>query len=163
MNVGEILLLSGTLLGMLLGLVGAALPVIPGLPIVWLMAFIYALITGFVDIGAGYLVTFGILTALVVAMDYLAGIYGAKRLGASRWGIIGAIAGTIAGLIVGGPLGLIVGPLLGAIAFELLIGREFRAACKAGFGTFCGYVAGAVMKVTLSLIMILVFLWNVTF
>ncbi|MFH2056240.1 MAG: DUF456 domain-containing protein, partial [bacterium] len=151
MDIGYILLLTITLLGMLFGLVGAALPIIPGLPIVWVMALIYGIFTGFEEIGATYLITFGILTAIVLVMDYLAAIYGAKRLGASRWGIIGAIVGTIVGIIVGGPVGLIFGPLIGAVVFELLIGREFRDACKAGFGTFCGYVAGAVMKLVLSL------------
>ena len=163
MDIGYIILLTITLLGMLFGLVGSALPVVPGLPIVWVMALIYALFTRFEDIGATYLITFGILTAIVLVMDYLAGIYGAKRLGASRWGIIGALVGTVLGIIVGGPIGLIVGPLLGAVLFELLIGREFRDAFKAGFGTFCGFIAGVVMKLTLSLVMILVFLWRIIF
>lgn len=163
MNIGYILLLSFTILGMLFGLVGSVLPVIPGPPIVWLMALIYAFFTDFKDIGAGYLITFGVINAAVFFMDYLASIYGARKLGASRWGIIGAIVGTVLGLLFGGPIGLIVGPLIGAVTFELLMGMEWRLALRAGFGTFVGYMAGTVMKVVLSIVMILIFFWEITF
>ncbi len=163
MTVWDVLLLITTMLVMLFGLLGSLLPVIPGLPIIWGASLLYAILTGFEDITQSYLITFGLLTVFVLLMDYVAGIYGAKRMGASRWGLVGAVAGMIVGIIVGNLPGFILGPLIGAVAFELLIGRKFKEAMKAGFGTFLGFLAGTVMKLVLSFIMIGVFLWAILF
>ena len=148
---------------MLFGLLGSILPVIPGPPIIWCASLLYAIITDFEKISQGYLVTFGLLTAFVVLMDYLAGIYGAKKLGASRWGMVGAVVGLVIGVVVGTLPGFIIGPLVGAVSFELLIGREFKDAFKAGLGTFIGFLAGTFMKLLISFIMISVFVWAVLF
>jgi hypothetical protein len=161
MDIGYTLLLAATLFVMFLGLAASFLPAVPGLPIVYAAALLFGIITGFEEIGAGFLVPFGILTVLILILDYLAGVYGARRMGATRWGVLGALIGALLGLVVGGPVGLILGPLVGAVGFELIMGTKFRAAFQAGVGTFLGYIAGIIMKSTLSLVMILIFLWKV--
>ena len=121
---------------MLFGLLGCILPVIPGIPLIWATAFFYGLLTGFEDIGRDYLLVFGILSAISLLLDWFVGVYGAKRLGASTWGMVGAFIGMILGAIVGTLPGLIIGPLIGAIAFELWAGRKSGDAVKAGFGRY---------------------------
>lgn len=146
---------------MLFGLLGCILPVLPGVQLIWATAFIYGLVTGFEDIGRDYLLIFGILSAISLLLDWFVGVYGAKRLGASAWGMVGAFVGMIVGAIVGTLPGLIIGPLIGAVLFELWAGRESRAALKAGFGTFLGFITGVVMKLGLGIVMIAVFLYSV--
>ena len=157
----EIIYFGLALCIMLVGLLGCILPVIPGIPLIWATAFIYGLVTGFEDIGRDYLLIFGVLSAISLLFDWFVGIYGAKRLGASTWGMVGAVVGMIVGVIVGTLPGLIIGPLIGAIAFELWAGRESRVALKAGFGTFLGFIAGVVTKFGLGIVMIAVFVYSV--
>lgn len=146
---------------MLFGLIGCFLPVIPGIPVIWAAAFIYGLLTGFESIGRDYLLIFGILSALSLILDWVVGVYGAKKLGASTWGMVGAFAGMIIGAIVGTLPGVIIGPLVGAVVFELLAGKKSGPAFKAGFGTFLGFLSGLVMKLGLGVVMIAVFAYNV--
>jgi hypothetical protein len=148
---------------MFFGILGGVLPVLPGPPIIWGASLIYAILTDFEDIGQSYLITFGLLTALVMLLDYVAGIYGAKRLGASRWGMVGAFVGMIVGVVIGTLPGFVVGPLIGAVAFELMIGRKMKDAMRAGLGTFLGFLGGTLMKVVISVIMVGVFIWAILF
>jgi uncharacterized protein YqgC (DUF456 family) len=157
----EIIYFVSALCVMLFGLVGCVLPVIPGIPIIWLSAFAFGFLTDFEFIGRDYLLIFGILSAVSLLLDWIAGVYGAKKLGASRWGMLGAFVGMIVGVIVGTIPGLIIGPLIGAVVFELLAGKKSGMALKAGFGTFLGFLAGVVMKFGLGIVMIAVFVYIV--
>lgn len=161
METVDILLFAATLIVMMIGLAGSILPVMPGTPIIWAAALVYAILTDFEAIGKDYLIWFGVLTLLSQLLDWLAGTYGARRLGASRWGMIGAFVGTVVGFIIGNVIGLIVVPLIGAIAFELLAGKKSKIALKAGFGTFLGFIAGVVLKFGLGVVMIVVFVYRV--
>ncbi len=161
METVDILLFVATLIVMMIGLAGSILPVMPGTPIIWAAAFVYAIVTDFEAIGKDYLIWFGVLTLLSQVLDWLAGIYGARRLGATRWGMLGAFIGTVVGFIIGSIVGLILVPLIGAIAFELLAGKRANIALKAGFGTFLGFIAGVVMKVGLGVVMVVVFIYRV--
>ncbi len=161
MELSEIIYFIIALGVMLFGLIGCILPVIPGIPIIWAAALAYGLLTGFERIGSDYLIIFGILSAISLLLDWLVGIYGAKRLGASRWGLVGAFIGTIAGAVIATLPGLIAGPFIGAVLFELWAGKRSGAALKAGFGTFLGFLAGVVMKIGLGTTMMAVFAYLV--
>lgn len=163
MSASEITYFILTLILMLFGLIGSVLPVIPGIPIIWAAAFLYGLLTGFEQIGFNYLFIFGLLTLLSLILDWIAGLYGAKKMGASKWGIVGAFVGMIVGLFVGALPGMIIGPFVGAVAFELIAGKASVAALKAGFGTFIGFVAGVIVKLVLAAVMIGVFVRDVLF
>jgi uncharacterized protein YqgC (DUF456 family) len=162
MNAGMIAAFVLTMLIMLLGLAGTVLPVVPGLPIMWAGALIYALLTGFEKIGATFLIVFGLLTAAVQVLDYVANLYGAKKMGASGWGVLGAFLGMLVGLFIGGLVGLLLGPFVGAVLGEILIGKKTTfQALKAGAGTFLGFLGGTLIKFTVGCAMLGVFLWNV--
>ena len=163
MNVGMIALFIFTMLIMLIGLAGTVLPMLPGLPIMWAGALIYALFTGFEDIGWTFLVVFGALTAITTLLDYVANLYGARKMGASGWGIFGAVLGMLAGLLSAGLIGLLVGSFLGAVLGEILGGRESSQALKAGLGTFLGFLGGTFIKFVVGCAMLGVFLLQVIF
>ncbi len=152
-----------TLLIMLIGLAGTVIPMLPGLPIMWLGALIYALITGFEKIDWTFLVIFGLLTAVTTLLDYVANLYGAKKMGATRWGVLGAFLGMLIGLFAAGLVGLLLGSFLGAILGEILGGRKGPQALKAGVGTFLGFLSGTMIKFVVGCAMLGIFLWKVLF
>ena len=71
---------------------------------------------------------------LALGLDYLATLIGAKKLGATWKGMVGAVLGVIVGVFVFPPIGLVVGPFVGAMGFEWAFGREARESAKAGVG-----------------------------
>ena len=133
---------------MLVGLVGVFAPILPGIPLAWLGLFIYAIGTGFERISVTTIIVFAAITALILLLDFLAPILGAKKFQASKYGVLGAFIGLIIGVIFFNIWGVIIGPFLGAFLFELLFARkQAKGALKAAFGTFIGYVVGALVKV----------------
>lgn len=138
---------------MLVGLVGIFAPILPGIPIAWLGLFIYAIGTGFERISVVTIIVFAAITALILILDALAPVLGAKKFQASKFGVLGAFIGLIVGLFVFGFWGIIVGPFLGAFLFEFLAKRKAKSALKAAFGTFIGFIVGALVKVIFICIM----------
>lgn len=146
-----------------IGLLGTVLPALPGLPLVFGGMLLAAWAGGFQKIGIPMLVLLGVLTLLSLAIDFFATMIGAKRVGASRKAIIGAVLGTFAGLFFG-PVGLFAGPFVGALTGELLHGRSLDQrglgqAARVGIGTWVGVVFGVVLKLTLAFAMIGLFAW----
>ncbi len=160
MGTQETLGLIVTLLVMALGCAGCLLPGLPGTPLVLLSALGHKIC--FRDQGAGWIVltTLVLITALALVMDYLATVFGARRFGATRKGMIGAVVGGLAGLWFN-LLGILLGPFIGATCFELAGGRPLREAARAGLGATLGLFAGAVGKIICCLAMMILFTINV--
>ena len=135
------------------GLAGIVLPALPGLPLVFVGMVIAAWADGFEQVGAVTLTVLGLLTVVSLVVDFLATALGAKRVGASRMALLGAVIGTFAGLFFG-IIGLFVGPFAGALVGELLHGREVGQAAKVGLGTWLGIVLGVVLKLGLAFAML---------
>ena len=133
----------------LVGIGGVILPALPGLPLVFAGMLLAAWAGDFQQIGWFPLVVLGLMTLLSVAVDFFATMVGAKRVGASRKALIGAVVGTFAGLFFG-PIGLFVGPFAGALLGELWHGKELGQATKVGLGTWLGIVLGIVLKLGLA-------------
>lgn len=137
----------------IIGLVGIFLPILPGIPLAWLGLFIYAIGTRFERISVLTVIVFLVLMILVMVIDFLAPMLGAKKYEASKYGIVGAFLGSIVGIIVFGFWGIIIGPFVGAFCLELLAKRQLRGALKSAVGTFVGFIASTLMKVIFILIM----------
>jgi len=146
------------MLVMLIGLVGSVIPAIPSTTLVLLAAILHKLWFGPASAGLGPLVALGLLTALTLALDYLASMIGAKKLGGSWWGIAGACLGALVGAFI--PIffiGIFIGTFVGAVAFEMAGGRELKHATRAGLGAVIGLLAGAVGKLAGCIAMIAIF------
>ena len=154
----ELLLFALTLLVMFIGFAGALLPGLPGTPLIAVAALIHRWILGGRGAGNGVLLTLVVVAAVSAVLDFAAAGYGAKRLGASWRGMVGAAIGAVLGL-AWPPLGWILGPLLGAIAGEWIGGRPWTEARSAGLGAALGLVAGTAVKVAAAGAMIA--LWTV--
>lgn len=146
--------LAGLLI--LVGLAGVVLPALPGLPLVFAGMLLAAWVDQFQTVGPVPLVILGLLTAVSFLVDFWATAHGARRVGASKMAIVGAVLGTFAGLFFA-PVGLFVGPFVGAMLGELGHARELRRAMKVGFGTWLGIVVAIVLKVGLAFAMLGIF------
>lgn len=143
---------------MLVGTVGTVVPILPGAPLVFIGILLAAWINDFTLIGWVPLVACGILTVVSVVVDFIATMLGAKRVGASKLAIAGALLGTIVGIFFG-LLGIIIGPFLGALIGELLARNDFGQAGKVGLGTWLGLVVGTVAKLAVIFVMLGIFVW----
>lgn len=140
----------------LTGVAGTVLPVLPGTALILAGMVLGAWIDGFTRVGG---VTLGVLTALAVlawVLDYVAGLMGAKRAGASKEALIGAAVGTVVGLLMG-LIGVLFMPLVGAAAGEYLARRDQQRAVQVGLSTWLGILIGMVAKVGIAFIMIGIF------
>ncbi len=146
------------LLIMFIGVMGNLIPGIPGTPLILAGAVGHQLyFAGQGGIGWGWVAVLTIFGLLALGLDYLATLLGAKKLGATWKGMVGAVLGVIVGVFVFPPIGLIVGPFVGAMGFEWAFGREARESAKAGVGAVLGLALGVVGKLVCSVVMLALF------
>ena len=148
------LIISGSLL-MILGIAGCLLPILPGPPLSYL-GLIAIHLTSKIDFSSKFLISWGIIVIVVSILDYVIPIWGTKFFGGSKYGVWGSMVGLLAGLFIP-PIGIIIGPFIGAVAGEMFAGNK-QNALKAGFGSFIGFIAGTVVKMLVSLIMLYYFI-----
>jgi len=142
----QIIGLSLALFVMCFGTAGSILPGIPGTPVVVLAAIAHRLYFGAASASNTVLAIIVLLMVLSLVMDYLASMAGAKKLGATWRGVLGAIIGALIGFFFSLP-GLILGPFLGALLFEMIGGSEWKRGARAGLGAVLGLFVGALGKV----------------
>ncbi|MCA1585076.1 MAG: DUF456 family protein [Acidobacteria bacterium] len=130
---------------MALGVISLVLPIVPGVAIIYLGVLVLAWADDFSRIGP--LMLWGLLVLMLVALvaDNVAGLFGARKAGASAWGVAGAAIGALVGIAFGLP-GMILGPAVGALAFEYWKNPDLKRAGRAGLGGLFGFVLGIVAK-----------------
>ena len=150
------LLISGILM-VLVGIAGIIIPGLPGVVLVYLGLFFVAWSDGFARVGWITLTVLLLIGAVAWVIDMFTTVYGARRIGASRWAALGASIGMFIGLWFGLP-GIVFGPFLGALGVELLVRKDILEAGKAGLGTWIGLLVGTALKLALIFSMIGIFL-----
>ena len=135
------------------GVAGTILPAIPGVTLVFLGMLLGAWIDDFARIPVWLVVIFALMTAVAWAVDYFAAAAGAKRAGASKLAVIGAMVGTVAGIFTGF-IGLLFMPLVGAAVGEFIAQRDLRRAGTVGVATWLGLLVGTAIKVAIVFAMI---------
>lgn len=151
MDTGGLLLIA---LAMLAGLVGTALPLIPGLPIVWLAALVYGLVEGFQAIGS---VAFGVIS-LLAAAGIVGGIVLPHRhvaaTGAARSSVLAGAAGAIIGFFVIPVIGLIIGGVVGIYAMEYRRTSDGAAAWSTTKTLLVGFGLGVLFELAAGILMV---------
>jgi uncharacterized protein YqgC (DUF456 family) len=131
------------------GLAGAAVPMLPGIPLIFGGVWLAAAVDHYQHVGPGWLVGIGSM--------------GAKRVGASAQAVSGALVGTLIGLFFGIP-GLIFGPFLGALMGELSAGGSLQRSTNVGLAAWIGLIFGTLIKLATSIMMVVLFAaawwWN---
>ncbi len=135
------------------GLAGTILPPLPSTPLMFAGMLLLAWHDQFIRISWPSLVLLALLMLISCVLDYLAGAMGAKRVGASKEAIWGALIGSIVG-IIGGIPGMILGPFLGAAAGEMYARKDVMRAGQVGIASGIGMLLGAIAKVGFALAML---------
>ena len=138
------------------GLLGLVLPAIPGAPLIFAGLLLAAWAENFTYIGFWTLVALGLIALLTYGIDFWATMFGAKKFGASKRAVVGALIGAAAGLFMGLP-GMIFCPFIGAVIGELSAQPNIQRATQAGIGAAIGLVIGAALKIAMAFAMIGIF------
>lgn len=158
----DILLIILGIILILVGLAGSVIPGLPGPPLSYLGILLMHWTKSY-QYETKMLVTWAVIVIIVTIIDYVVPIWGTKRFGGTRagmWGstiglIIGVILLPMLGIVLGpfGILGILGGPFLGAWIGEKYAGQDNQKAIRAAIGSFIGFLAGTIMKLTVSLIL----------
>ncbi len=121
-------------------------PMAPATLVIWGAALLHEALMGFGELSRAdwaWLIGLGLLAMTV---DNVAGALGAKRYGAGRAGIWGAVIGALVGAVALGPAGILAGPFVGALLAELLAGKAGAQAFRAAWGSLLGVLGGVLAK-----------------
>ena len=141
---------------MVAGLLGAIVPALPGIPLIFGGIWLAAGVDRYHHLGPWWLVGIAFVGAIGLTADLLAGALGVKRLGASKQAVSGALLGTMIGVFFGLP-GLLLGPFVGAVLGELAAGNSVRRSTHAGVSAWLGLLFGTIIKLVSSLMMVALF------
>lgn len=134
----------------LLGLAGSILPILPGPPLSFIGLFLLALLSHFSPpLSPTLVIIFAVVTVLVVVMDYVIPLLGAKRYGASKWGVWGSVLGMVIGMFWS-PFGMLAGAFIGAVVAEWLVGKKKSEALRAGWGVLMGTLFATILRLGVS-------------
>ena len=131
----------------LTGLIGSFLPVIPGPPISYGGLLLLHFFGG-QTFSTTILITYALLSVLLLFLDYYLPVWTTKKFGGSKAGQWGATIGVLVGLFVE-PWGIVLGPLVGAYIGELIMGRSNQDAWQSAKGAFLGFLLGTGLKMML--------------
>jgi uncharacterized protein YqgC (DUF456 family) len=150
-----------------LGLIGAVLPVLPGPILIWAGVLVWAWGDGFVEVNWWTIAILGVLAALSWASDLFFTTTLSRRAGVSWRAIGGAlVSGIIGGIVLSGVpvIGTLFGALIGALVGMLLIERSIKgnwpAAVEAVRAYFTASLLSTVFEVGVALLMVGIFVWQ---
>jgi len=109
------------------------------------------------------------LAALAEGVEAIAGLWGARRFGAGKKGMLGAFVGGLLGAAAGGvvlpPIGAVFGVFLGSFAGTALAevawaGRSTEEGVRAGIGAALGKAIAVAFKWSVGLLLLAVLAWR---
>lgn len=138
---------------LVVGVAGIVLPALPGAGLLVLGAVLVGWADGFGRVSGWTVAACAGIGVAIWAVDFVAGVLGARAFGASGWAVVGAGLGLVVGLFFGLP-GIVLGPAVGAIVLEYARDPNFERSLKAGAGAFVGFVLGTAVKVSLAFVLV---------
>jgi hypothetical protein len=150
--VGDVFIFFIAFTLLVLGFIGAILPIIPGPILSYLGLLLLHLFTE-LNFSNTELVLYAIITTIVFLSDYILQFIGVKKFGGGNYSIYGTIIGVIAGLFFP-PIGLIIGPFIGAFTGALMDNKKNNEAMVIAFGALVGFVFGTFIKIVYSIAII---------
>ena len=158
----DYLFIALAILALIVGLIGDVLPVIPGPAVTYLSLLLLHWTDRFDFRSYEFLVIVFLICAVITVLDYVVPVWGTKKFGGSKQGTWGSIIGLlvsviglpILGISIGpfGLFGLLAGPFFGAYFGEKIAKKQEKEAWRAALGSFIGFLAGTMMKITFTLV-----------
>lgn len=142
--------------------VGLTLFTLPGNFVILLAAVGYGFYEGFVRFDGGFLLALGGLFVLGEAVEFVAGMLGAKRQNASGRAVAAALVGGVAGAVAGSVVLPVLGTVAGAVAgaFGLSYAAEYsktgdrEKAARVARGAAAGLLVGTLFKLAVAVGMV---------
>ncbi|MBO7490460.1 MAG: DUF456 domain-containing protein [Bacteroidales bacterium] len=140
----------------LVGIIGSVVPGLAGPPFSWLgLLFIH--LSAAAQFSTSFLLITAAIALVITILDYIVPSWSTKHHGGSKAGVWGCNIGlviSIVGLPFGpqGLIGVIFWPFVGALVGELLNGKQSRAALRAAWGAFLGFLTGTGLKLAFALV-----------
>lgn len=162
---------AGVILFALVLVVGlASIPLgMPGTAVIATAAVVYGFFTGFSSLSPPLVLAMVALAVVAEVLELVLGLAGARRLEASRRGMVGSVVGGMAGGILGAAFflglgaipGVLAGTFAGAFAAEFTRDLRLRRAARAARGALLGRGAGIIIKLILAVVMLVLLLQRV--
>ena len=154
------LFLLGSVL-IIVGILGAFLPILPGPLTSW-----FGLLTIYsseqIEFNWSFLSSTLSIALAVMILDYIIPVIGTKHFGGSKYGVYGTTIGLIIGIFIPIPLGILVGCFLGAFIGELLLDtKDLKRASKAAFGAFLGFLTSSLLKFIVAVVYSVLFVQKI--
>lgn len=147
--------------GLVVGLVGTIIPLVPGTLLVWLVVLLYGLATDFSSISMTAFVVITLIALVTGTADIWMPLLGSRKTGAGGrsmvYGVIGAIVGTFALPL----LGTIIGYALGILLGEFQTHRDWNLAFKSSLGGIAGWGLATAVQLGGALLILIIFVVQV--
>ena len=163
----ELVVIIFSILFIIAGFIGSIIPVIPGPPIAYLGLIVLLFADEFrIQLATNnyfILISMGVVTVLITALDFYLPVWGTKKFGGSSSGTRGSTYGLVIAVVLTiltsgmGILLLILGPFLGAYFGEKYTGNSNEVALKSAIGSFLGFISGTFIKLVLVTLVALYF------
>ncbi|MFV1921022.1 MAG: DUF456 domain-containing protein [Methylotenera sp.] len=140
----------------MLGFIGLALPVLPGIVLIFSGLLLGAWIDDFTRVSEVTMVIIATITLITWLLDFFASYITVKKARASKLALLGTLIGAVLGVFAG-VVGLIIGPIIGAVVGELIAMRNASDATRVGFAAGLGFMLALAIKFILSLLAISIF------
>lgn len=142
----------------LVGIIGSIVPGLAGPPFSW-AALLLIHLSATAEFTPLFLIVSALVAVVITILDYVVPSWSTKRHGGSKAGVRGCNIGlviSIVGLPFGpqGLLGVVFWPFIGALVGEMLSGKPQRAALRAAWGAFLGFLTGTGLKLAYALVAI---------
>lgn len=145
---------------LIIGLIGAVVPAIPGPPIAWVGLLLEFFIPNNSMSIVVLIITF-MIALIITILDFVLPTLQTKKSGGTKYGTIGSSVGLIIGLFTSflGPWGILLGPFLGAFFGELIHdSKDINKALKSAWASFIGFLSGTFIKIITVLIFSVIFI-----
>jgi uncharacterized protein len=170
MSAYSVLLYMIGYVAIVVGFLGVIVPILPGPPLIFLGAWLWAWGNGFVKIGWPTLVVLGVLAAVSMALNFVLTTTVSRRAGVSWRAIGGALVGALVGGIVLSALpviGTFVGAILGAVIgmwiVEYYVRQDSQAASNAVRAYLSGTTISMITQFVVAALMVSIFVWQAHF
>ncbi len=144
-----------------LGLIGIAVPMIPGTLLIWIAILIYAIINGMSSVGVLSFIIITVIALVTGTADLWMPLLGAKSGGASKRALLFGVIGSIIGTFIAPLIGTIIGYALGILLGEYQKRGAWNEALKAGMGGLAGWGIATAIQLGGGVLMLVIFVWQV--
>ena len=145
----------------IIAIAGSILPLIPGPPIAYAGLLLQQLRDD-KPFSTNFLLLWAAIVVISLILDYVIPIWGTKKFGGTKYGVLGCTLGFLAAFWIG-PWGIIVGPFVGAFIGEMIAQQNSNIAFKAALGSFVGFLTSTFLKLVVSIVFLGIFItlvWN---